>query len=490
MAQDVSLPDAVHWSDPSMFDLNAILDFAPPARNDSLHGMDIGNGTGVDNSKPIIKQLACARCHSQKLRCVRSAAPRDANGCCHRCLAARTECINRQPHRMGRPVDHVSRSQTPGGHSTGNKGAASRPYQNRGGTGNGNGDESSPRTAQRRWKNTNTSTHHSGASATFTHPYAAGPDLNGWPWPSPPRDPASMDSAATSGGRDHGDSLTSQILSFGRGIEPRLELGGGNNRLTPQDGFLTVGLEDTDTLLRNDFDNLPTNFLSGTQAGSDGEVLLEEDPVELLSRLHLELYQCLTTVKLVDKQKKERIRDKSAPTGAAISTNWSEQLFRTTEQFIAALRSYINCAPAPVMTPSCSSTGLMDDDGSPLTSTGTNHVGSGDDVVQIDSATGLLIVSCYMRLMEILEVVVFIVETFTEMDCPGCYVQIRFGAFIPKTDKALHARMLGQYVLHLLDGITEAVDSAVASRQPYARAIVDVRQAEAKLKERVMTTLR
>lgn len=299
-----------------------------------------------------------------------------------------------------------------------------------------------------------------------------------------------MDSAATSGGGDHGDSLTSQKTSFGRGIEPRLELGGGNNRLTPQDGFLTVGLEDTDTLLRNDSDGLPTNLLlSGTQAGSDGEVLLEEDPVELLSRLHLELYQCLTTVKLVDKQKKERIRDKSAPTGAAISTNWSEQLFRITEQFIAALKSYMDCAPAPPITPSCSSTGLMDDDGSPLNSTGTNHVGSGDDIVQIDSATGLLIVSCYMRLMEILEVVVFVVETFTEKDCPGCYVQIRFGAFIPKTDKALHARMLGQYVLHLLDGITEAVDSAVASRQPYARAIVDVRQAEAKLKERVMTTL-
>ena len=473
-----------------MFGLNAILDFAPPDRNDSLHGMGIGNGTAVDNSKPIIKQLACARCHSQKLRCVRSAAPPDANGSCHRCLSAGAECINRQPHRIGRPVDHVSQSQISGGNSTGIKGAASQPYQNRGGFGNGNGDESSPRSAQRRWKNTSTSTHHNVAPATFTHPYAAGPDLDRWPWPSPQREPASMDSAATSGGGDHGDSLTSQITPFGRGIEPRLELGGGNNRLTAQDGFLTVGLEDTNTLLRKEFDDLPTNFLSGNQAGSDGEVLLEEDPVELLSRLHLDLYQCLTTVRLVDKQKKERIRGKSAPTGAAISTNWSEQLFRTTEQFIAALKSYINCAPAPVVTPSCSSTGLMDDDGSPLTSTGTNHVGSGDDVVQIDSATGLLIVSCYMRLMEIFGVVVFIVETFTKMDCPGCYVQIRFGAFIPKTDKALHARMLGQYVLHLLDGITEAVDSAVASRQPYARAIVDVRQAEAKLKERVITTLR
>ncbi|KAM0325391.1 hypothetical protein ACHAQA_007377 [Verticillium albo-atrum] len=490
MAQDVSLPDAVHWSDPSMFDLSAILDFAPPARNDPIHGMGVGSGIGVDNSRPVVKQLACARCHSQKLRCVRSAAPRVANGCCDRCLSAGTECINRQPQRMGRPVDHVSRSQTPGGHSTGNKGATSRHYQSRGAIGDGDGDESSPRTAQRRRKNTNSSIHHGGAPATFTHPYAAGPDLDGWPWPSPPRDPASMDSVATSGGGDHGDSLTSQTTSLGRGNEPRLELGGGNNRLTPQDGFLTVGLGDTDTLLQNDFDDLPTNFLSGTQAGSDGEVSLEEDPVELLSRLHLELYQCLTTVKLVDKQKKERIRDKSTPPGAVISTNWSEQLFRTTEQFIAALKSYINCAPAPGITPSCSSTGRLDDDGSPLTSTGTNHGGSEDDVVQVDSATGLLIVSCYMRLMQIFEVVVFIVETFTEMDCPGSYVQIRFGAFIPKTDKALHARMLGQYVLHLLDGITEAVDSAVASRQPYARAIIDVRQAEAKLKERVMTTLR
>jgi hypothetical protein len=94
-----------------------------------------------------------------------------------------------------------------------------------------------------------------------------------------------------------------------------------------------------------------------------------------------------------------------------------------------------------------------------------------------------------MRLLQILEVVVFIIETYRDFDCPGNYVEVTFGTFVPKTDKALSARFLGQYVLHLLDGISEAVDRAIASRQPYARVIVDTRRVEEKLKERISTAL-
>jgi hypothetical protein len=79
-----------------------------------------------------------------------------------------------------------------------------------------------------------------------------------------------------------------------------------------------------------------------------------------------------------------------------------------------------------------------------------------------------------MRL-QILEVVVFIERDF---GCLGSYVKGYFGPFVPKTDKALSTRLLGQYVLHLLDNISESVDRAIASRQPYAHAIAHTRIVE------------
>lgn len=56
-------------------------------------------------------------------------------------------------------------------------------------------------------------------------------------------------------------------------------------------------------------------------------------------------------------------------------------------------------------------------------------------------------------------------------------------------EQYLYARLLGQYVLHLLERISEVVDGAVASRQPYSRAVTEIQKIEAKLKERVLATL-
>lgn len=55
-----------------------------------------------------------------------------------------------------------------------------------------------------------------------------------------------------------------------------------------------------------------------------------------------------------------------------------------------------------------------------------------NNMVEVDTATGLMIVSCYMRLLQILELVVFIVETYRDFDCPGSYVEVRFGSFVRK----------------------------------------------------------
>lgn len=209
-----------------------------------------------------------------------------------------------------------------------------------------------------------------------------------------------------------------------------------------------------------------------------------DDPVEHLSQLHLELYHCLVAVKSVERIKRDRLRCTSSEPAEEVNTSWSENLFRTTERFIEALRDYIGsgklAAPAGPLPATTASAEI---------SNGREGNDADDLGPQIDTATGLMIVSCYTRLVQIFDVVVFVVETFRDMDCPGSYVQVQFGSFAPTSNKALQARMLGQYVMYLLDGVSEAIDGALASRQPYARAVAEVRRNEAKLKERILATL-
>ncbi|KAM7195149.1 hypothetical protein V8F33_006823 [Rhypophila sp. PSN 637] len=70
---------------------------------DFEHLLDFGDNNATRTAKP----LACARCHGQKLRCVRGKAT-DGHAC-DRCLAAGLDCIGRRPQRMGRPPDKTLR---------------------------------------------------------------------------------------------------------------------------------------------------------------------------------------------------------------------------------------------------------------------------------------------------------------------------------------------------------------------------------------------
>lgn len=138
-------------------------------------------------------------------------------------------------------------------------------------------------------------------------------------------------------------------------------------------------------------------------------------PVEKLSKFHLELYQCLTSVKAVERKKKRKnFGAWSSGSEIPIDTSWSEHLFQTAERFLDALQGYVGI-------------GLDTSDAMHMADAGQNtHT-------QIDVATGLMIVSCYTRLLQIFEVVVFVVEMFREMDCPGAYVQISPGSFQRRT---------------------------------------------------------
>ncbi|KAH8601611.1 hypothetical protein B0O99DRAFT_680737 [Bisporella sp. PMI_857] len=81
-------------ADSGIFGFEYIVNFSALRNgNQSINGGD---------QKPL-KQLACRRCHTQKLCSVRKSPNVHT---CDRCLTAHFECIARRVQRMGRPVDH------------------------------------------------------------------------------------------------------------------------------------------------------------------------------------------------------------------------------------------------------------------------------------------------------------------------------------------------------------------------------------------------
>ncbi|KAM7195148.1 hypothetical protein V8F33_006822 [Rhypophila sp. PSN 637] len=139
--------------------------------------------------------------------------------------------------------------------------------------------------------------------------------------------------------------------------------------------------------------------------------------------------------------KKDKLRRTPEEAGRQIDMTWSENLFRTTERFTEVLRAYVattfaNGHSTPSATTPASETDRemgIDSADSSMTRSLASH---------IDTAACLLIVSCYTRFVQIFDVVVFVVETFKDMDCPGNYVQIRFGSFAPGAKRSLQARIL------------------------------------------------
>ncbi|KAK4205030.1 hypothetical protein QBC40DRAFT_65406 [Triangularia verruculosa] len=459
MANQMDAAETNNWSDTTtVLDFERLLDFG------------VGVMGSADSAKAATKPLACARCHGQKLRCVRS---KTSDGrVCDRCLSAGVECVNRQPQRIGRPADITMRNSRRGSRSNTNDYVSGRST-----------------TARRRPRSTLASSaslsptdmtlDNSNSTIFF--------EVDGWTWPSPsePHNPMLVAPPATSDVA-HGTSDSSYSPPAQAGTTGLTSYAGSLGSLgslaslgpVGSPGGLLPSLEDLATLFPCGMDE---DSFSAQQSPDVVEDAPLDDPVEHLSRLHLELYQCLVTVKSVEKLKKEKLRrlPGDSPT-KNIDTNWSENLFRTTERFIEVLRVYVGtddtmAAANPSPTVSSSDQGMEID---------SRCSGS-----HVDTATGLLIVSCYTRLLQIFEIVVFVVETFKDMDCPGNYVQVRFGSFAPAANKSLQARILGQYVLHLLEGVSEAAERATASRQPYARAVAEVRRNEAKLKERILTTL-
>jgi hypothetical protein len=432
-----------------------LLNFSVPAN---------GNMANEDSKRKTARQIACVRCHAQKLRCIRKAGQT-----CDRCLAANLDGVARQLQRMGRPVDHHRKSTT-------------------------NSTRSRHKLSYRGSNHTNGVARSSGLATLSDNDRDVGADITASAVSYNEIENSMAMSSDTRRGQteNYGSSSNSTIMTqlpashaaSEMDIWPRWP---SSLTLTSYADSLMAGLDDPDSLFPY-YDELPVELFShGTDSARDGSIAnlnntesLQSpfepplgDSVEQISKFHHELYQCLTSVRMVEKLKKEKLGNMSQQV-VEIDTCWLQQLFRTSDRFTEALEGYVSNN----FTNTISTT----------IATATSN-DQPDIIHEVETATGLMIVSCYMRILKIMEVVVFIIETYRDFDCPGSYVEVTFGSFIPKTDKALSARFLGQYVLHILDGNSKAVYKAIASRQPYARVIAESKTVEAKLKERISTAL-
>ncbi|KAF7947216.1 uncharacterized protein EAE97_004465 [Botrytis byssoidea] len=426
---------------------------------------------GVQKSQ---KQLACAKFHTQKLRCVRKSSGEHA---CDRCQATNVECVARQLQRMGRPADYCRRKNHNGSASI--NGARYKNKYQYGGASRKIVSTTSSGSESRHLSvvdsdcgvvalspsadgDSTSSCRGAGAGVEFAElsPNNIGVAM------CPPVD-VSVEKNKNVGKSSSNDSSSSTIVTQ---ITPTSYTGSDldiwsswavPNQLNSYANSPFAGLENSNSLFPQ-YNDLPASFFAhgvdttiiGASTEPDSITDLQSqlddtpnDPVEQLTKLHLELYRCLTSVKA--------------------------QLFQTTERFIDALTSYVDKNLPPSNTEAVSASLISSSDNQELMTTD-----------EADTATGLMIcVSSKFSTSWSSSL-----KPTAISNVQGSYVEIRFGSFAAKTDRMLSARLLGQYLLHLLCGISEAVKKAIASRQPYARAIVDARRVEAKLKERIAIT--
>jgi len=274
-------------------------------------------------------------------------------------------------------------------------------------------------------------------------------------------------------------------------------------------GPLIAGIGGLNSLLPN-FDDVSTDLfpiecrpkesesessLTAVQTPGIGtHIQVPDDYVEQLTKLHLELYRCLSAVRSIDNAKQEK--PPPPPTGNEIDTAWLESVFQIAESFIATLDAYSRAREREQQAPAS-----MLEDGHQAEAAGARNSPRPGNTqscprnaalsTELDTATGLTIVSCYSRLLQVLDVIGVMASSYRHNDnCPGNIVQVRFGSFSPTPNKSLHTRFVSQYILHLLESASCAASAAVAAKPLLARALDDIHGLEARIRETVLAAIR
>ncbi|KAG8156278.1 hypothetical protein KVR01_013857 [Diaporthe batatas] len=382
----------------------------------------VGFSNPGDHAKRQQKQLACARCHSQKLKCVRQQSDASA---CDRCLGANTECTARHPQRMGRPVDAALLNSSPSTFCTTKENATPQHKKRR---------------ATEQSLDQYIECLPEGTLSPLPTPMS---DFNQWRWPTP-------DEVI-----DHSSNSSS--------VQP------GTASL-PYGGPV-VSLAGFTSLMPN-FDDLP--MLTGHDAqGWEGSGAASDQPtsttasnlIDQLSALQLHLSRCLNQMRSIERQKRPGRHPKSEdmPTD---TTSWMQDAFQSSETFMRILKhpnlsNEFGNAASDSSVPGDSSRGGFD---------------------AADIATGLTIISCYTRLLQVFEVFIALLVIYRGSECAMKDFKICFGTFSPTHDKTLQIRLVAQYILHLCEGMAQVVKQCVPTQPVFAKALADGQSTEARLK--------
>lgn len=376
------------------------------------------------------KQLACVRCYNQKLGCVR----REHNGTCEKCCAANVECMVRQPQRMGRPRPNPYQTSQ-GGSSTVTKSSGSTTENNN-------------------FSSVSTSESSETAWSICSPPTPLSPDLtiqSHWSADNP---------------------ISSQDWTITDVFGTSMDMGFGTCWAVPE----TLPNFDDIEMLQTEHLRSSSSDTPYTEAGS-------LDSIEKLTTLNLETHKFLydTCSTEVDPSADRQFSQTNvAPT----TTQSINQAFRHSEIFMEILRELVKYAgsnSSASRPPPNQSYNLSDD--FDIDNAGT---------LSVDCATGLMAMSCYIRILRIFETIVSDLSTSTFSPQKGSSlieVELHIGNFSPQPDNGLKVRLLLQFTLHLLDSMCYEVKHTLGTEAVFGQTARDVRNREITLRKRLVATL-
>lgn len=368
------------------------------------------------------KQLACVRCYSQKLGCVR----REHNGTCEKCRGVNVECIVRQPQRMGRPRPNPYQTSQ-GGSSTVSKSPDSTENNNF----------------------SRVSTSESSETAWSTNPPASlSPDLtrqSHWPADNP---------------------ISSQDWTITDVFGVSGDIGFGECRAAPE----TLPNFDHVEMLQTQPFRSSSSDTPYTAAGS-------LDSIEKLTTLNLEIHKFLYATRSIEVE--PSAGGQLSQTNVAPTTQSINQAFRHSEIFVQILKELVKYAESnsSALRPLNRSYNLSDDF-------------DRSNTLSIDCATGLMAMSCYLRILRIFETIVADLSTFSPQNGSSLIeVELHIGNFSPQPDNGLKVRLLLQFTLHLLDSMCHSVKHTLGTEAVFGQTARDVRDREITLRKRLVAAL-
>ena len=399
---------------------------------------------------------------------------------CQRCLSADAECVARRPQRLGRPSEaHTSSSS---GDALARRqqqrtSGAGRPRQDSGGAVSSFGSQGHARARI-------------SDAAAMSDVFAT---------------TSALTPTTLAGTAPPAQLLSPMILSRGSYSpwtwlnadvpEPMVDHGGADEEMAAGRTSQRTELPDIDDLSSDLFDSKMLGTPE-TLSGGGNACNMPPNGQELVGRLAqllLDLHLCLGSVRSLDSTKRAIVlcetggggwgggSGSTTPSNSSLAAESVEQAFKAAETFLDVLKLVGQSEPG-------TATGAPNPSLEGNGSTALFDLATPPNIPDpLDMSTRLMVTSCYTKLLEIFEALVsLLVLSQASTVCSLSTVSLRIGSFAPTTNKKLAVRLLTQYVSHLLDAISAAVENT-SCMEGLSHVARETKKVETKLRERIST---